>query len=36
MEYYGVFGDAIDSLFREEDIRAAMDNDLQPLFGSEA
>ncbi len=36
MEYYGVFGDAIDSLFREEDIRAAMDNDLQPLFGTDA
>jgi hypothetical protein len=36
MEYYGVFGDAIDSLFREADIRAAMDNDLQPLFGSNA
>jgi hypothetical protein len=34
MEYYGIFGDAIDSLFREADIRAAMDNDLQPLFGS--
>ena len=33
MEYFGVFGDALDSLFRESDIRAAMDNDLQPLFG---
>jgi hypothetical protein len=33
MEYFGVFGDALDALFREADIKAAMANDLQPLFG---
>jgi hypothetical protein len=32
MEYMCEFGDAIDSVFREEDIFAALDNDLQPLF----
>jgi hypothetical protein len=32
MEYYGVFGDALDSVFREADIRA-LANHLQPLFG---
>jgi hypothetical protein len=33
MEYFGVFGDALDSVFRESDIKVALANDLQPLFG---
>jgi hypothetical protein len=32
MEYFGVFGDAIDSVFREEDINAAFRDDVPPLF----
>lgn len=32
MEYEGEFGDAVDSVFRTEDIQAAMAEDLQPLF----
>jgi hypothetical protein len=32
MEYFGVFGDALDSVFREKDILAALSNDLQPMF----
>jgi hypothetical protein len=36
MEYFGVFGDALDSLFREADIKAALANDLQPLFAGGA
>jgi hypothetical protein len=33
MEYYGVFGDALNSVFREADIKAALANHLRPLFG---
>ena len=32
MEYMCEFGDAVDALFTEEDIRAALDNNLRPLF----
>jgi Terminase large subunit, T4likevirus-type, N-terminal len=32
MEYMCEFTDAVDALFTEEDVRAALDNDLQPLF----
>jgi hypothetical protein len=32
MEHEGIFGSAIDAVFREEDIRAALNSDLQPLF----
>lgn len=31
MEYHCIFGEAVDSVFREEDIAAAFANDLQPL-----
>jgi hypothetical protein len=31
MEYYGVFGDSVDSVFREEDVRAALSDDVEPL-----
>jgi hypothetical protein len=34
MEYMCEFTDAIDALFTEEDVRAALDNDLRPLFGA--
>jgi hypothetical protein len=33
MEYMAEFGDAVDALFTEEQIKRAMTNDLQPLFG---
>jgi hypothetical protein len=33
MEYLAEFGDAVDALFKEEDVRAALDNDVRPLFG---
>jgi hypothetical protein len=33
-EYYGVFGDVLDSVFRYEDIAALLSDDVQPLFGS--
>jgi len=33
MEYEGVFADAIDAVFRAEDVEAALDNELEPLFG---
>jgi hypothetical protein len=32
MEYFGVFGDAVDAMFREKDIKAAVANNVQPLF----
>jgi hypothetical protein len=32
MEYFCVFGDAIDAVFREEDVRAALSDDLEPLY----
>jgi hypothetical protein len=31
-EYHAVFMDTIDAVFREQDIQAAFDNDLEPLF----
>jgi hypothetical protein len=34
MEYMCEFTDAIDALFTEEDVRAALTNDLRPLFAS--
>jgi hypothetical protein len=34
MEYGCEFGDAVDALFTEEQVRRAMTNDLQPLFGA--
>ena len=34
MEYLCEFTDAIDALFTEEDVRAALTNDLRPLFAS--
>jgi hypothetical protein len=33
MEYLCEFTDAIDALFSEAEVKAAMDNNLQPLFG---
>jgi hypothetical protein len=33
MEYLCEFTDAVDALFTEEDVRAALSNDLRPLFG---
>jgi hypothetical protein len=33
MEYLCEFTDAVDALFTEEDVRAALTNDLRPLFG---
>jgi hypothetical protein len=33
-EYYGVFGEVFGSVFRYEDIEAALSDDLTPLFGS--
>ena len=33
MEYMCEFSDAVDALFTEKDVRAAMNNKLQPLFG---
>jgi Terminase large subunit, T4likevirus-type, N-terminal len=33
MEYLCEFTDAVDALFTEEDVRAALTNELQPLFG---
>jgi hypothetical protein len=35
MEYLCEFSDAVDALFTEEDVRAALASDLQPLFGGE-
>jgi hypothetical protein len=32
MEYLAEFGDAVDALFTEEDVRAALANDVRPLF----
>jgi hypothetical protein len=32
MEYLAEFGDAVDALFSEEDVRASMANDVRPLF----
>jgi Terminase large subunit, T4likevirus-type, N-terminal len=32
-EYYGVFGDTLESVFRYEDIAAALSDELTPLFG---
>ncbi len=32
MEYGCVFSDEVSALFTEEDVKAALDNDLQPLF----
>ena len=34
MEYMCEFTDAVDALFTEEDVRAALDNDLKPLFAN--
>lgn len=33
MEYGCEFQDAVDALFSEEDVRAALDNSIEPLFG---
>jgi hypothetical protein len=33
MEYMCEFSDAVDALFAEEDVQAALTNDLKPLFG---
>jgi hypothetical protein len=33
-EYYGSFGDVLDSVFRYEDIAAALFDTVTPLFGS--
>jgi Terminase large subunit, T4likevirus-type, N-terminal len=35
-EYHCRFMDTIDAVFREEDIQAAFENDLKPLFGDDA
>jgi hypothetical protein len=32
-EYYGIFGDVLDSVFRYDDITAALSDELTPLFG---
>lgn len=34
MEYECEFGEAVDAVFSESDLQAAMDNDLQPLFAN--
>jgi hypothetical protein len=31
-EYHCQFKDTVDAMFQEEDIQAAFDNDLEPLF----
>jgi hypothetical protein len=33
-EYYGVFGDTLDSVFRHEDIEAMLSDDVVPLFAT--
>jgi hypothetical protein len=33
-EYYGVFGDVLDSVFRHEDIEALLSDDVVPLFAT--